>query len=289
MVRWTMSRMDGDFGVGRRTDGGRAVRASPAPRRSSAADPRVISTHVPDGRSTRPCRSRQRNPIVDRPWRGRAPAAPEWPWPIRSSATSAKRSAGGAINRGGEHGFFVEQTIPLGGKLGRSRPVFENEEAEIEATARDASPAGAEGRPSQLYYACCLPIAGLPMRAAGAADGVKPSDVSSQLANVGAADRPDRLETEIEAARSGLDLARGAATSATASSGSAWRQVGDPTAVAAAPRRRHRPTTLPEIDRDEACSGDSQWQSRSSRRAPAAGPKRRMRRSTGRNGRPRPT
>ena len=39
----------------------------------------------------------------------------------------------GPIIRGGEHGFFIEQTIPLGGKLKLSRSVFEREAAQAEA------------------------------------------------------------------------------------------------------------------------------------------------------------
>jgi outer membrane protein TolC len=39
------------------------------------------------------------------------------------------------VIRGGEHGFFVEQTIPLGGQLGLSRSVFQQEVTQAEALA----------------------------------------------------------------------------------------------------------------------------------------------------------
>jgi len=45
---------------------------------------------------------------------------------------------GGSVTRGGEHGVFIERTIPLGGKLRIARRVAEHEVAEADAAARAA-------------------------------------------------------------------------------------------------------------------------------------------------------
>ena len=61
--------------------------------------------------------------------RGRATQAGLLPNP--TVGYTGSEISGGPIIRGGEHGLFVEQTIPLGGKLGLSRQIFNRE-----ATAR---------------------------------------------------------------------------------------------------------------------------------------------------------
>ena len=135
--------------------------------------------------------------------RGRAHQAGIVPNPI--VGYTGEEISGGPIIRGGEHGFFVEQTIPLGGKLGRSRRVFELEAEEIEA-GREMQRQRVLTDVRALYYASLASdrrIAEWERLAALTAEAVQ---VSAQLANVGAADRPDRLETEIEAARTGLSL-----------------------------------------------------------------------------------
>ncbi len=135
--------------------------------------------------------------------RGRAHQAGMVPNPI--VGYTGEEISGGPIIRGGEHGFFVEQTIPLGGKLGRSRRVFELEAEEIEAR-REMQRQRVLTDVRALYYASLASdrrIAEWEGLAALTAEAVQ---VSRQLANVGAADRPDLLETEIEAARTGLSL-----------------------------------------------------------------------------------
>jgi outer membrane protein, heavy metal efflux system len=65
--------------------------------------------------------------------RGRARQAGAWPNPI-AGYTGEEITTRGSVDPRGEHGFFVEQTIPLGGKLRLSRSVFER--AADEATVR---------------------------------------------------------------------------------------------------------------------------------------------------------
>src|SRR5262245_53736112 len=52
---------------------------------------------------------------------GRARQAGLYPNPTAGYTGEEIRS--GPVTRGGQHGFFVEQTIPLGGKLGKRRDV----------------------------------------------------------------------------------------------------------------------------------------------------------------------
>lgn len=110
----------------------------------------------------------------------------------------------GPTIRGGEHGFVVDQEIVLGRKLGRSRAVFAEEEKQAEAAA-EAQTLRVINSVRLLFY-----------RALGAEREVKVQTeltalareavtVSGQLLNVGQADRPDFLESEVEAQR--LELA----------------------------------------------------------------------------------
>ena len=126
----------------------------------------------------------------------------------------------GPIIRGGEHGFFIEQTIPLGGKLKLSRSVFKREAAQAEAILegqrlRVLNTVGA------LYYQTLAAARRVEMREQLTALSAEAVTVSRQLFNVGAADRPDLLEGEIEAQQADLAL-----VSARNSQARIWRRLG---------------------------------------------------------------
>lgn len=106
-----------------------------------------------------------------------------------------------------ENGVFVEQTIPLGGKLGKAKRVFARE--------RDQAVILAEAQRTRVLNS----IRVLYYDALGAQRLVELRDDLSQLAreaveitkelyNVGQADRPDQLEIEIEAERAEIDFLR---------------------------------------------------------------------------------
>ena len=106
-----------------------------------------------------------------------------------------------------EHGVFVEQTIPLGGKLGKAKRVFARE--------RDQAVIIAEAQRTRVVNS----IRVLYYDALGAQRLVELRDDLSQLAreaveitkelyNVGQADRPDQLEIEIEAERAEIEFLR---------------------------------------------------------------------------------
>lgn len=106
-----------------------------------------------------------------------------------------------------ENGVFVEQTIPLGGKLGKAKRVFARE--------RDQAVIIAEAQRTRVLNS----IRVLYFNALGAQRLVELRDDLSQLAreaveitkelyNVGQADSPDQLEIEIEAERAEIEFLR---------------------------------------------------------------------------------
>lgn len=107
--------------------------------------------------------------------------------------------------RGGEHGFFVEQTIPLGGKLGLSRVIFEREASQAEAL-RDAQRLRILTDVRILYYTALAAQRRVEVRERLAGLAAEAVGVSGQLFNTGAADRPDVMESEIEARQTQLAL-----------------------------------------------------------------------------------
>ncbi|MCA1614037.1 MAG: TolC family protein [Acidobacteria bacterium] len=118
---------------------------------------------------------------------------------------SAEELAFRAPSERGAHGFFVEQTIPLGGKLGKAKRVF--------AAERDQAAILAESQRARVLNSVRV----LYYDALGAQRLVELRDDLSQLAreaveitrelyNVGQADRPDQLEIEIEAERAEIDF-----------------------------------------------------------------------------------
>lgn len=105
----------------------------------------------------------------------------------------------------GKQGVFVEQRIPLGGKLGLSRAVFEQEVREAEAN-REAQRLRVVNSVRSLYYEALIAQRRVGVREDLARLSQEAVDVSRQLVNVGAADRPDLLESEVEAREANLAL-----------------------------------------------------------------------------------
>jgi cobalt-zinc-cadmium efflux system outer membrane protein len=135
--------------------------------------------------------------------RGRARQAGAWPNPV-VGYTGEEISPGETI-RWGEHGAFVEQTIVLGGKLRLSRNVFEREIAQAEALGEMQRLRVLSSVRASFYGVLTTErrVEVLRRLSALADEAVA---TSRQLFNVGAADRPDVLESDIEARRTRLDL-----------------------------------------------------------------------------------
>ncbi|MCI0662575.1 MAG: TolC family protein [Acidobacteria bacterium] len=110
-----------------------------------------------------------------------------------------------AFSEKSEHYFFFEQTVPLGGKLDKSRKVITHEKAQAEQDA--AAQKQRVLNAVRIYYYQALGAQNLVevrgQLAKLARDAV---GISSELLNVGQADRPDMLASEVEAERARLDL-----------------------------------------------------------------------------------
>lgn len=135
--------------------------------------------------------------------RGRARQAGAWPNP--TAGFTAEEITTGSDDPRGEYGFFVEQTVVLGGKLRLGRAVFsraaEGAEAELELQRQRIV-----SSVRRLFYETLAVDRRVEVHERLAALASEAVGVTAQLFNVGAADRPDFLEAEIEARRVQLDL-----------------------------------------------------------------------------------
>ncbi|HEY7912532.1 MAG TPA: TolC family protein [Blastocatellia bacterium] len=134
---------------------------------------------------------------------GRRRQAGMWPNPV--VGYQLEEGAFRAFNEKSEHFFFVEQSIPLGGKLGKSRRIFEQEvaQAEIEAVAQKQR---VHNTIRMLYFEALGAQQRLDLRVELARIAREAVKTTSELMNVGQADRPDYLAIEIEAQQVELDL-----------------------------------------------------------------------------------
>ncbi|MCA1635088.1 MAG: TolC family protein [Acidobacteria bacterium] len=107
----------------------------------------------------------------------------------------------------GEHGFFVEQKIPLGGKLGKAKRVFAREAEQSEATAQ-AQRQRVLNSVRVLYFDALGAQRLVELRGDLSRLAREAVEITKELYNVGQADRPDQLEIEIEAERAEIELLR---------------------------------------------------------------------------------
>ncbi len=111
----------------------------------------------------------------------------------------------GGRSRGGQQGFFVEQPIVLGGKLKLGRQVFEQERVQAEAES-DEQRLRVTNAVRMLYFHALASQETVAVRRKLAKLANEAVEVSRQLHNVGQADQPDMLQSEIEAQRAELML-----------------------------------------------------------------------------------
>lgn len=150
--------------------------------------------------------------------KGRARQAGMLPNPtIGYSADEVSR---GPIIRGGEHGIFAEQTIPLGGKLSLSRRIFEREATQAEALL-DVQRQRVLNDVRILYYSALAAERRVQVRQNLVSLAAEAVGVSRQLYNTGAADQTDVLAAEIEARETQMALER-----AQNNRFRVWRQLG---------------------------------------------------------------
>jgi outer membrane protein, heavy metal efflux system len=106
---------------------------------------------------------------------------------------------GGAFG-GGQHGFFVEQEIVLGGKLRAARAVFEQERSQAEIEAEEQRLRVINGVRT-LYYEMLAAQRNSELHRELANVATEAVRVTKQLANVGQSDETDVLQVEIEQQR----------------------------------------------------------------------------------------
>ncbi|HJT71315.1 MAG TPA: TolC family protein [Terriglobales bacterium] len=106
--------------------------------------------------------------------------------------------------RGGEQGAFIQQTIPLGGKLGLRRNVFEQQRRgdEIGATEQRYRVLSEIG---QSFYSALAALQTAKLRQQLLALALDAVQTAHQLSNVGQADAPDVLQAEVEAEQAQVD------------------------------------------------------------------------------------
>ncbi len=106
-----------------------------------------------------------------------------------------------------EQGAFIEQTIPLGGKLSKARRVFEREKDQAVILA-EAQRLRVTNSIRVLYYETLGAQRLVELRDDLSQLAKEAVEITKELANVGQADRPDQLEIEIEAERAEIDFLR---------------------------------------------------------------------------------
>ena len=106
---------------------------------------------------------------------------------------------GGAFG-GGQHGFFVEQEIVLGGKLGAAKAVFEQERSQAEIEAEEQRLRIVNGVRT-IYYEILAAQRNTDLHRELANVAAEAVRVTKQLANVGQSDETDVLQAEIEQQR----------------------------------------------------------------------------------------
>jgi cobalt-zinc-cadmium efflux system outer membrane protein len=109
----------------------------------------------------------------------------------------------GGSFRGGEQGFFVQQDIVLGGKLGLNRKIFDQELKQAETEAEEQKLRVVTNvRMSYIRALAAQQTLELRQNLSKLADDA--IETSHQLANVGQADAPDVLTSEVEAQQAQL-------------------------------------------------------------------------------------
>lgn len=112
-----------------------------------------------------------------------------------------------AMSETSEHGVFVEQTIPLGRKLSKSKRIFAREAEQAESIAQ-AQRQRVVNSVRMLYYEALGAQRLVDLRIELGNLAREAGEITKELYNVGQADRPDYLEIEIEIERAEIDLLR---------------------------------------------------------------------------------
>ena len=135
--------------------------------------------------------------------RGRARQAGAWPNP--TVGVSIEEQPFRETDPHGSTGIFAEQTILLGGKLRLGRAVFDRT-ADRNQSELELQRQRVVSTVRRVFFQSLTVDRRIEVQERLAALASEAVSITAQLFNVGAADRPDFLESEIEARRVQLDL-----------------------------------------------------------------------------------
>lgn len=173
--------------------------------------------------------------------RGRARQAGLWPNPVVGVEGDELRTDEA------KYGVFAEQGIPLGGQLGAARRAMLAEVDRLDAE-RNRVLGGIRADLRTAWYSAVVAQRRVQVLDTVARLSVEAVEITEQLFNVGAADRPDVLESEVEAGRARLALA-GARNQLVAAARRLAAAAGDPS-IEPAVATGALDVQAPELSRD---------------------------------------
>src|ERR1700733_2310595 len=126
-------------------------------------------------------------------------------YPNPSVGYQGEQIRGGSYG-GGEQGGFVQQTVVLGGKLGLRRNVYEQQKRSDQIGVEEQT-YRVHGDVQQAFYDALTAQATVQLRQRLLGVALDAVETVHQLANVGQADAPDILQTEVETEQAKVDYA----------------------------------------------------------------------------------
>ncbi len=126
-------------------------------------------------------------------------------YPNPSIGYQGEQIRGGSFG-GGEQGAYISQSIVLGGKLGLRRNVYDQQKKSDE-TAADVQIDRIHGDVTQAFYKTLAAQETITVRRRLLKLTLDAVETVHQLANVGQADAPDILQSEVEAEQAKVDYA----------------------------------------------------------------------------------
>jgi cobalt-zinc-cadmium efflux system outer membrane protein len=126
-------------------------------------------------------------------------------YPNPSVGYQGEQIRGGSYG-GGEQGGYVQQTVVLGGKLGLRRNIYEQQKLSDQIGVEEQT-YRVHGDVQQAFYDALAAQATVQLRQRLLAVALDATQTVHQLANVGQADAPDILQTEVETEQAKLDYA----------------------------------------------------------------------------------
>jgi cobalt-zinc-cadmium efflux system outer membrane protein len=124
-------------------------------------------------------------------------------YPNPSVGYQGEQIRGGSFG-GGEQGGFVQQTVVLGGKLGLRRNIYEQQKQSDQIGVEEQT-YRVHGDVQQAFYDALTAQATVQLRQRLLGVALDAVETVHQLANVGQADAPDILQTEVETEQAKVD------------------------------------------------------------------------------------